>query len=64
MMGEVLNSVTKVIPHPEPQIWEIVPVKIKSFPSLITFKKAMKKWQQGACSRRLFKTYMNQIGCV
>ena len=43
MMGEVLNSVTKVIPHPEPQIWEFVPVKIKSFPSLITFKKAMKK---------------------
>ena len=42
MVGEVLNSVTKVIPHPEPQIWEIVPVKI-SFPSLTTFKKAMKK---------------------
>ena len=47
-----------------PKIWELVPNNIKYSNSLSKFKKLIKSWKPEACTCRLCKTYIAQVGFI
>ena len=59
----VLHS-TESLCHLVPKIWQLMPSDMKSLSSLIVFKKAVKQWKPHACSSRLCRTYIYQVGFV
>ena len=59
----VLHS-TESLCHLVPKIWQLMPSDMKSLSSLIVFKKAVKQWKPHACSCRLCRTYIYQVGFV
>ena len=46
------------------KIWELVPYNIKYSNSLSKFKKLIKSWKPEACTCRLCKTYIAQVGFI
>ena len=59
----VLHS-TESLCHLVPKIWQLMPSDMKSLSSLTVFKKAVKQWKPHACSCRLCRTYIYQVGFV
>ena len=45
-----------------PKIWEILPEDLKASPSLMAFKRAVKKWKPENCPCRLCKVFIQNIG--
>ena len=45
-----------------PEIWDLVPVKLKQSESLDSFKLKIKNWVPFECPCRLYKTYIQQVG--
>ena len=45
-----------------PKIWEVVSVETKNVDSVVSFKRAIKKWKPINCPCRLCQTYVFQVG--
>ena len=45
-----------------PQIWEMIPLKLKSESSLSLFKAKIKEWVPQSCPCRLCKVFIPQLG--
>ena len=62
------KSSVKVVPetitYRSPQLWNLVPTKIKDAMSLSTFKEKIKSWHCDNCRCRLCKTYLDNVGFV
>ena len=46
------------------KIWSLIPIDIKSSPTLESFKEKIKLWQTNKCPCRICKTYIQQIGFI
>ena len=44
---------SEMLSHLTPKIWELVPVEIKNVESVVSFKRAIKKWKPINCPCRL-----------
>ena len=47
-----------------PKIWNMIPSDLKGIPSLLIFKKKIKKWIIHNCPCRLCKCYVPQMGYI
>ena len=45
-----------------PNIWDILPEKLKNIENLEHFKKAIKTWKPDNCPCRLCKVYIERVG--
>ena len=61
---KTLHYATESLSFLGPEIWELVPLEIKSSRSLEEFKKKIKSWIPENCSCRLYKTYLHHIGFI
>lgn len=46
------------------RICSFVPSKLKELDDISSFKTQSKKWQPDNCPRRLYKTYVPQVGFI
>ena len=55
---------TESLSHLANKIWSLIPIDIKSSPTLESFKEKIKLWQTNKCPCRICKTYIQQIGFI
>ena len=59
-----VGSGTETVSHLGPQIWTMVPDRIKMLKSLHSFKIEIRKWKPISCPCRLCKTYIKDLGFI
>ena len=47
-----------------PQIWDLIPIKLRNLASLNAFNSKIKFWSTQQCPCRLCKKYINNLGFV
>ena len=57
-----VNSGLETLRSLDPKIWDMIPIEIKSNPSLDVFKCNIKKWIPRKCPCRLCKVFVPQLG--
>ena len=55
---------TETVTYRGPQIWSLVPEKIKNASSFDIFKKEIRKWKGEKCPCRICKTYIQHVGFI
>ena len=55
---------TETISYRGPQIWNLIPERLRTLETLNKFKKEIKKWKCDACSCRMSKTYIQRAGFI
>ena len=55
---------TETISYMGPQIWNLIPERLRSLETLNKFKKRNKKWKYDACLCRMCKTYIQHVGFI
>ena len=55
---------TESLSHLGPKIWKILPLALKSIPSLKRFKKAIRLWKPEKCPCRMCKFYLQGVGFI
>ena len=53
---------TESISYLGPQIWDVLPEKLKNIENLEDFKKEIKTWKPDNCPCRLCKVYIESVG--
>ena len=48
----------------EPQIWSLIPERLRTLETLNKFKKEIKSWKCHACPCRIYKTYIQRVGFI
>ena len=47
-----------------PQIWNLIPERLRTMETLNKFKKEIKSWKCDACPCRMCKTYIQRVGFI
>ena len=47
-----------------PQIWNLIPERVRELETLNKFKKEIKKWKCDVCPCRMYRTYIQRVGFV
>ena len=47
-----------------PQIWNLIPERLRTMETLNKFKKEIKSWKCDACPCRMRKTYIQRVGFI
>ena len=55
---------TETISYRGPQIWNLIPERIRTLETLNKFKKEIKSWKCDACPCRMCKTYIQRVGFI
>ena len=55
---------TEIISYRGPQIWNLIPERIRALETLNKFKKEIKTWKCDACPCRMCKTYIQHVGFI
>ena len=55
---------TESLSHLGPKIWKILPLALKSIPSLKRFKKDIRLWKPEKCPCRMCKFYLQGVGFI
>ena len=55
---------TETISYRGPQIWNLIPQRLRALETLNKFKKEIKKWKCDACPCRMCKTYIHCVGFI
>ena len=55
---------TETISYRGPQIWNLIPERLRTLETLNKFKKETKSWKCDACPCRMCKTYIQRIGFI
>ena len=61
---DTMNFGMETISYRGPQLWNLIPDKIKSEPSLELLKKKTRKWKYEPCSCRMCNTFLQHIGFI
>ena len=59
-----MNFGIETISYRGPQLWNLIPDKIKSEPTLELLKKKTRKWKNEPCPCRIYKTFLQHIGFI
>ena len=63
-LRRTVKSGTKTISYRGPQIWNLIPERIRALETLNKFKKEIKTWKCEACPCRMCKTYIQRVGFI
>ena len=55
---------TETISYRGPQIWNLIPQRLRALETLNKFKKEIKKWKCDACPCQMCKTYIHCVGFI
>ena len=55
---------TESISYRGPQIWNLIPERLRTLETLNKFKKEIKSWKCDACPCRMCKTYIQRVGFI
>ena len=55
---------TESISYRGPQIWNLIPERLRALKTLNKFKKEIKKWKRHAYPRKMCKTYIQRVGYI
>ena len=55
---------TETISYRGPQIWNLIPERLRTLETLNKFKKEIKSWKCDACPSRMCKTYIQRVGFI
>ena len=55
---------TETISYRGPQIWNLIPERLRTLETLNKFKKEIKSWKCDACPCRMCKTYIQRVGFI
>ena len=55
---------TETVSYRRPQIWNLIPERLRTLSTLSKFKKEIKKSKCDACPRRMCETYIQRVGFI
>ena len=55
---------TETISYRGPQIWNLIPERLRTLETLNKFKKEIKSWKCDACPCRMCKMYIQRVGFI
>ena len=55
---------TETISYRGPQIWNLIPERLRTLETLNKFKKEMKNWKCDECPSRICKMYIQRVGFI
>ena len=55
---------TETISYRGPQIWNLIPERLRALETLSKFKKEIKKWKCDACPCRMCKKYIQRVDFI
>ena len=59
-----LKFATETISYRGPQIWNLIPERLRTLETLNKFKKEIKSWKCDASPCRMCKTYIQLVGFI
>ena len=55
---------TETFSYRGPQIWNLIPERLRTFETLNKFKKEIKTWKCDTCPCKMCKTYIQYVGFI
>ena len=63
-LKRTVNFGTETISYRGPQIWNLVPERLRALDASNKFQKKFKKWKCDACPCRMCKMYIQRVGFI
>ena len=63
-LRQTIKIETETISYRGPQIWNLIPERLRTLETLNKFKKEMKSWKCDACLCRMCKMYIQRVGFI
>ena len=64
LLRRTVTFETEIISYRGPQIWNLIPERLRKLEILNKFKKEIKTWKCDACPCRTSKTYIQRVGFI